>query len=462
MQGYHFLLVLVATFLITSGGQETTATDQARTFTNSIVAATSTKRFLRADKLAAESYAFDDIDSGDNGGDVMKDTKADSSNVNNPQERAGEVAALQKLNSLKTLRKTFSRTMSRASNSFSDKVSPLLSMKGKVQVWSNNGKSIDFVKKQLKLDLLTGDELTQALKHYDNFVTLQLPVWTRNKLTPDEVLAQLGLQGLSGTALISNRDFKHYDNFMKTQILVWGKEDLPVDDAVVLLGLNTLTGNARKDAANYKYYEEFLGNQLVKWLENGDEVDDVLARLKLNFIKAKLRVWAMKDVDPTTVQNKLGMGGLQGEALERHPNYKFLDRYIRKRFTYQEDGMLKQGLTTFDIWKMLEVHRIKNTVRKSSTTFAAYKRYVNKMDDYIIWLKKNNYEIPDLRSKDATPEELWEKTLIWTSAKRPDWYVKYSLGLDGLGENLLKEAPTLGLYNYYREGMKLPPIASTR
>ncbi|POM78230.1 Avr1b-1 Avirulence-like protein [Phytophthora palmivora] len=455
MQGYHFLLVLVATFLITSGGQETTATDQARTFTNSIVASTSAKRFLRAGKSAAESYSFDDIDRGDNG---------------------GEVAALQKLNSLKTLRKTFSRTMSRASNSFSDKVSPLLSMKGKVQVWSNNGKSIDFVKKQLKLDLLTGDELTQALKHYDDFVTLQLPIWTRNKLTPDEVLAQLGLQGLSGTALISNRDFQHYDDFMKTQILVWGKEDLPVDDAVVLLGLNTLTGNARKDAANYKYYEEFLGNQLVKWLENGDEVDDVLARLKLSerdilahpnysfykdFIKAKLRVWAMKDVDPTTVQNKLGMGGLRGEALERHPNYKFLDRYIRKRFTYQEDGMLKQGLTTFDIWKMLEVYRIKNTVRKSSTTFAAYKRYVNKMDDYIIWLKKKNYEIPDLRSKDATPEELWEKTLIWTSAKRPDWYVKYSLGLDGLGENLLKEAPTLGLYNYYREGMKLPPIAST-
>ncbi|KAG7384963.1 hypothetical protein PHYPSEUDO_002045 [Phytophthora pseudosyringae] len=434
---------------------------------NSIVGESSRRRLLRVDKSASvDSYSFKDIDRGGNGDGGAE---VDIRTANDSEERGG---AIEKLKSLKTF-----KSLSRAANTFSNKISPALPIKSKLQVWSNNGKSVDFVKKELGLDELAGAAFTQAknFKYYDDFVTTQLPIWAKNELTPDEVVARLGLQGLSGVALTSNPNFKYYDEFVTKQALVWSKQDLSVGSVLVRLGLDTLAGAARTEAANYKYYNEFVISQMRTWVANDVSVTDVMAKLKLDkltgdaflshpnyvyyksFVKSKLRTWAMDGESLDDVVLKLGLEGLPGKMLETHPNYKFLVKYWEKREQYLEEGWLKQGVTTFDIWKKYEVGRVHPSMLRRSDSYEAYKKYVTFIDDYIIGLHERGfkfYELPRLTSKAATPEELHQKTLIWTSAKRPEWYVKFSLGLDGLGENALKESPNYKFYVYYLTGVE--------
>ncbi|OWZ22789.1 RxLR effector protein [Phytophthora megakarya] len=456
MRGRGIFLVGVVALLV-NNVFSTETTRQTLTSANLIVAGSSTSRLLRVEKSAnVDSYSFKDTVRGDDG-----------------EERVGEVKALEKLKSLKPV-KSFTRSMSRASKSIADKLSPMLP-KSRLEAWSKSGKSVSFVKKELGLENLSGVAFKEAknFQYYDDFVISQLPIWTKKQLTPDEVIAQLGLQGLSGTALKTNPNFKYYEEFLKTQILVWEKDMLAVDDVLLRLNLNTLTGATRTEAVNFKYYNEFVINQMKSWMANNVPVDDVMVKLNLNglsgddflnhpnypyyksFVVSKLKSWATYDVSPNDVRINLGLGHLNGQMLESHPNFKFLQRYENKLIKYQEDGWLKHGVTTYEYWNAYQVYRVKPSRRKSTNTYKAYKNYVEKMDNYIIGLKEDGFDIPpNLISKDASPEELWEKTLIWTSNKRPDWYVKYSLGLDGLGENAMKEAPNLKLYEYYLDGMK--------
>lgn len=172
--------------------------------------------------------------------------------------------------------------MSKLSNSFSEKVSPALPINTRLEIWSKNGKSLDFVKKQLKLDQLSTTAFTTAsnYKYYDDFVTSQLPIWRKKELTPDEDMVYLGLEKLPGDVLTASPNFKYYDEFVSGQALVWGKNDLSTDDVLVRLGLNTLTGAARTDAVNYKYYDEFVVNQMRSWMNSNLALDDVMAKLK--------------------------------------------------------------------------------------------------------------------------------------------------------------------------------------
>ncbi|KAG7384965.1 hypothetical protein PHYPSEUDO_002047 [Phytophthora pseudosyringae] len=435
---------------------------------NPTVAESSGRRLLRAGKTAnVDNYSFKDVDHDDNG-----DDKTEGDNVTT-NERVGGTGGIEKLNSLKISK----WSVPKAVNSFSEKILPALPTKAKLQLWSNHGKSVNFVRKELGLDELAGAAFTQAknFQYYDDFVTSQLPIWAKKELTPDKVEAQLGLQGLSGAALTRDPDFKYYDEFVTKQALVWSKQDLSVDAVLVRLGLNTLTGAARTNAANYKYYDEFVIRQLRSWMAQDVPVTDVMAKLKLDkltgdaflshsnyvyyksFVKSKLRTWATDGESLDDVALKLGLEDLRGKTLETHPNYKFLVKYWEKREQYLEEGWLKQGVTTFDIWKKYEVGRVHPSVLKGSYTYEFYKRYVTLIDDYIIGLHGRGfkfYELPRLTSKAATPEELHEKTLIWTTAKRPEWYVKFSLGLDGLGENALKEAPNYQFYEYYQRAVK--------
>ncbi|KAE8961891.1 hypothetical protein PR003_g29828 [Phytophthora rubi] len=367
--------------------------------------------------------------------------------------------------------KSFKRSMTRAAKSLSDQVSPMLPIKTKLKVWASNEKSLDFVRKELKLDDLAGDALKAApnFKYYDDFVTSQLPVWAKKQLTPNEVKAELGLDDLADAALIANPNFKYYDEFLNAQVLVWGKEKLSVDDVVVRLGLNTLTGAARTEAANYKYFDEFMVNQLRTWLKDNEvTVLDVMAKLHLDklsaeavrshpnysyykyFVKSKLKSWAADWVDADTVIARLGLENLAGKTLEMHPNFIFLQKYDTKGVMYQLGGWRDQGRSTYYIWKRLQLSRYKPTRLRQSRQFEVYTNYVNMLDDYIIKLKKAGAKIPpNLISNSEDHVELRLKTHIRTKAKRSEEYMLDSLGLKGLTGDDLKNAPNYKHYEYY-------------
>ncbi|KAG3017718.1 hypothetical protein PC121_g9676 [Phytophthora cactorum] len=121
----------------------TMASSAALTSTTSIVAETTNTRFLRVGKTSnTDRYASKGID---------RNFVVDDASINNPEERGGWAGALEKLKSLKII-KSVSRSVSKTTNLFSDKISPALSLKSKLQVWSNNKKSVPFVRKELGME----------------------------------------------------------------------------------------------------------------------------------------------------------------------------------------------------------------------------------------------------------------------------------------------------------------------
>ncbi|KAG6604679.1 putative secreted RxLR effector protein [Phytophthora cinnamomi] len=428
--------------------------------------AVSPRRSLRADKRAD----VDNIASHDDNGGVADD---------NTEERVipeslKSLKTFKTIKSLKTL-KTIKQTMSQASKTFNEQISPLLSMKARVKIWSKNEKPLDFVKKQLGIEHLSEAAFLAApnFKYYDDFVTSQRPVWTKKQLTPTEVKAELGLENLADAALTSNPNFKYYDEYLNGQVLVWGKEDLGVDVVLGRLGLSTLAGTARTEAANYKYYEEFVANQIRTWLKDDESVFEVMAKLNLNrlsgeallshpnypfykyFVKSKLKIWAANWVSYDAVAARLGLENLAGPALKMHPNYIFYEKYLVKGRDYQFDGWLKQRRSTYNLWQQLGLERYHPTVIRRTVQFEAYKEYVNMVDDYVLNLRENGAKVPqNLITTGVSDRELRMKTQIWTSAKRPEEYIKYSLGLKGLEGDALKAAPTYKFFEYYLDARK--------
>ncbi|KAG1698153.1 hypothetical protein DVH05_015143 [Phytophthora capsici] len=440
MRWYRVLLIAVVSFVISA---EQSESSHIRT------------RSLRGN---AVNYSFKDVEDG------------------NADERAGEKEVIKKLTSSKTMKK-LSRSVTKAANSFSEKISPALPIKAKLQVWSNTGKSVQFVRQELGLTDLAEAALkkTQSFKYYDDFVTSQLPIWAKKDLTPDEVIEQLGMKGLPAAWFKADPNFKYYDNYLKARVPYWSKNNVEVGDVVKMLNLNTLTGAARREAVNFQYYDDFLVSQLRVWIDKDLPVGTVMAKLDLDkltgkeilahpnyeyykyFVKNRLKAWATEGTSLDDVAVKLGMGDLHGQVLKAHPNFQFLEKYQAKAFQYQQEGWLKQGVTTFDMWNDLQVYRVPMSILRKSNTYNTYKNYVNVVDNYIIRMREKGVpmeNLPRLTSKDATPHELREKTLIWTSAKRPEWYVKFALGLDGLDENALKEAANYQFYAYYLQGVK--------
>ncbi|KAF1790158.1 hypothetical protein GQ600_5809 [Phytophthora cactorum] len=363
---------------------------------------------------------------------VNSDFEVDKRHTKGREERAGETAALEKRKSLKTFGrlkslktvKSLSRTVSKATNSFSEKISPALPIKSRLQVWSNNGKSVSFVRKELGMDGLDDALLTQAknFQFYDDYVTSQLPVWAKRELTPD----------------------KYYDEYLVQQALVWAKKDVDVDAILVRLGLNTLPAAARPEAVNYKYYESFVAGLMRSWMEKGVPATKVMAKFKLdmltgeallshpnykyykNYVKNNLKAWAADLKSSEYVVDKLGLMGPRGKVHEGHPNAVFLEKLRSHADEYRERLWLKRSVTSYGAWKRLEVDRVRDTIRRGSDTYKAYENYVNLIDDYIIRLKTNgakDKELPRMTSDDASELELYHNTLIWAAKERPEWYV---------------------------------------
>ncbi|KAI9985813.1 hypothetical protein PInf_024579 [Phytophthora infestans] len=461
------LVALISLFLpssdVLSEAKVSTAASRATLISaNPVVAATARRRHLRTvnwDNTRGSS--FQDIDRRDG---INGDFETDTPHANDREERAGNGAVLEKLQSLKAFEKlksfrpmkSFSRSMTKATKSFREHVTPLLATSAKVDVWRKNEKSVSFVRNALGLDNLEGSALTGAtnFRFYDDFVIFQIPVWKKNEWTPNQVATELGIYGLQGAALTSNPNFKYYSQFMEQQALLWAKNDLDIDNILVRLELNTVQLKDRPQAENFKFFEEFVAGLMRSWMQKDTPLADVMVKLKLD--------------------------KLTGNALLSHPNYKYYKNYVKNNlkewaadlksynFATEKLGM-KKGLSgnklkdirIMSSWRNLE--HMRTSTEKSCgysdmsrlsmrgtglDTFHLYENYVNLVDDAMIQLiNKGETKLPNLVNKEASGRELNEKALIWAKKERPEWYVKFSLGLDGLDETALKEATN---YKYYQ------------
>lgn len=86
--------------------------------------------------------------------------------------------------------------------------------------------------------------------------------------------------------------------------------------------------------------------------------------------------------------------------------------FVNKLDKYRNEGWLKQGLSTYDVWQKLDLKREKATIRRSTAEFNIYRDYVNTTDDHIIRLEELRFPKPNLISKIDDLEEPSAKTSI--------------------------------------------------
>ncbi|KAG6604678.1 Serine/threonine protein kinase [Phytophthora cinnamomi] len=98
-------------------------------------------------------------------------------------------------------------------------------------------------------------------------------------------------------------------------------------------------------------------------------------------MKSRIQVW-IKNEKPHLVKMQLGMEHLSEAAFQAAPNFKYYDDCLRQ-----------------------------------SPLFDIYEDYVNMVDDYILKITKDEFDVPNIISQRASVNELHVKSQIWTSAR---------------------------------------------
>ncbi|KAG7396136.1 hypothetical protein PHYBOEH_002740 [Phytophthora boehmeriae] len=220
------------------------------------------------------------------------------------------------------------------------------SMLQQVKVWVNDKKSIDFAKKELRIEKLAGEALKNSpnFKYYDDFMSRTATEWARDLTSIDDAKKLLGMEKLSADALKVHANYKYYDKFMDSSVVMWVGGGKSIDDAKNLLGLETLSAAAFKASDNFKYYDKFMTMRVEAWLRSGKSLDDVKTLLGFNTLNGELRPTGYLTYDEymtievakmvksgislDAAKKELGLNKLTGEALKNHINSKYLDDFI--------------------------------------------------------------------------------------------------------------------------------------
>ncbi|KAG6948194.1 hypothetical protein JG688_00015203 [Phytophthora aleatoria] len=106
----------------------------------------------------------------------------------------------------------------------------------------------------------------------------------------------------------------------------------------------------------------------------------------------KRKYWVSFDKSDDYVMKKLGLDGLEGQALRTHPKYKALQRFWYKQESRELDDWIEEGLTF---------------IGQPPIEFG------------------------------GTDAQIFAKVQVWAAAHRPRWYVKEMLKLDDLPKSEL-------------------------
>ncbi|KAG7388736.1 hypothetical protein PHYBOEH_007759 [Phytophthora boehmeriae] len=86
--------------------------------------------------------------------------------------------------------------------------------------------------------------------------------WANNGKADDYVKSALGLEGLSGTALTSHKNFKYFQKFQSKlesrKVNGWLYDDVPSYDVWIKLGLDKIPEDKIKSTTEYKTYKRYV------------------------------------------------------------------------------------------------------------------------------------------------------------------------------------------------------------
>ncbi|ETP27010.1 hypothetical protein F441_00427, partial [Phytophthora nicotianae CJ01A1] len=149
----------------------------------------------------------------------------------------------------------------------------------------------------------------------------------------------------------------------------------------------------------------------------------------------KMKYWVSLKKSDKYVMEKLGLQGLQGQALRTHPKYKTLEKFWYKRESSELDDWFNEGLTLYGAWTRLKLDKVPSAQVMKTNEYKTYVHYVKKYDSMVYNFKNGIWQPPiEFGGTDA---EIFAKVQVWAAAKRPRWYVKEMLELDGLSKSEL-------------------------
>ncbi|OWZ02183.1 Avirulence (Avh) protein [Phytophthora megakarya] len=165
---------------------------------------------------------------------------------------------------------------------------------------------------------------------------MKLKRWAKNDKSLDEVQKLLSMEGLSGTALTSHKNYKYLKQYLYNR---QGEElkhmvfqDLSTFEVWKKLGLDTLSKNPTvilKDTEKYNLYKRY-----VNYFDKDYSLTPSDHKLKFDGSiaekTAKVEIWAEKRVSVEHVKEMLGLRKLGLKQLERDPDYPFYVMYLKK------------------------------------------------------------------------------------------------------------------------------------
>nr|QMU24842.1 PaRXLR18 [Phytophthora agathidicida] len=180
----------------------------------------------------------------------------------------------------------------------------------------------------------------------------------------------------------------------------------------------------------------------------------------------KLTFWECFGFSVKSVQKKLGMAGLEGEALKAHTNYPTLLKYADNIEKHWMRERAEGGFSTYSFWKKFGLDDITNldglTARRGTEGYRKYRRYVNEYDDNIESLTGSGYHKPsELIDKKASDMEKMARAQIWGERKRSDDHVREILGLVGKTGDKLTKSSNYKYYKYYLDVKRTTPLSTS-
>ncbi|EGZ13781.1 hypothetical protein PHYSODRAFT_513852, partial [Phytophthora sojae] len=164
-----------------------------------------------------------------------------------------------------------------------------------------------------------------------------------SSLTEDYVKKALKMEGLSGTALTSHKNYnllvKYVDTAEMYRLNKWARGGFPTYDIWVELGLGRVTSLAQieqvKNTNAYRIYKRYVNafdDSVISTMGSGYHLPKLVSdKATPAEMTARAQIWAEAGRSDDYVMMMLGLTGLKGAKLARNRNYPYYTEFLAKR-----------------------------------------------------------------------------------------------------------------------------------
>ncbi|KAG7385576.1 hypothetical protein PHYBOEH_008990 [Phytophthora boehmeriae] len=174
-----------------------------------------------------------------------------------------------------------------------------------------------------------GSKLTKAKEKLK--MSAKWRSWAIKGEKDDYVKKALGLEGLSGTALTSHKNYKYFQKFTYKkegrQLDRWIYDDVPTYNVWKKLGLDNVPREQISKTPQYKTYVRYVNKYAddYLWYPEKHSIKFIGSPLEKT---AKAEIWAKGRRSKSFVKKMLGLKDMQKKQRQNDPDYEYYKHYL--------------------------------------------------------------------------------------------------------------------------------------